>query len=254
MSVAYDFYITGRRFIVPEYDINFLYSPSESSVARIAETAESTVKIAGRDGDITLDTTYNPLEFKLVVYTEENLEPKEKELEIIKITRFLNSIKQFKKKFAFLDEELMYSLKYSGQLTITKFPKSVRFEIPLKSNKSFATDLDKKIINGAGYKISRTIKDTGCIITIVGPCQHPIISLNDYQMKYEGTVLNGNKLVINTENSTITHITSLGVQTNAAIYYNHEYPKIKYGKNEIKILSGVTDNSQVTTEWYDLKI
>ena len=66
-------------------------------------------------------------------------------------------------------------------------------------------------------------------------------------------VLSGNKLIINTGNSTITHETSLGVKTNAAIYYNHEYPKIKLGKNEIKVLSGITDNSQVTTEWYDLK-
>ena len=147
----------------------------------------------------------------------------------------------------------MYDVKYSKQLVVTKFPKSVRFEIPLKSDKSYGMDLFKKKIIGAGRKRSYTVENTGCIITIEGPCNNPIISLNDYQMIYSNVVLSGNKLIINTGNSTITHETSLGVKTNAAIYYNHEYPKIKLGKNEIKVLSGITDNSQVTTEWYDLK-
>lgn len=252
--VDYEFYIKdNNRFIIPDLDVNFLYSPSESSIPELPETSESTVKIAGRDGDIVLDTSYEPLNFTIVVYSDENLEPKEKTEEINKITSFLHLIKKKYKKFAFLQEEKMYDVKYSKQLVITKFPKSVRFEIPLKSAKSYGMDLFKKQINGAGKKISSTVEPTGCIITIEGPCNIPTISLNDYQMKYNNTVLSGNKLVINTGNSTITHITSLGVATNAAIYYNHEYPKIKTGKNEIKILSGVTNNSQVTTEWYDLK-
>lgn len=252
--VDYEFYIQdNNRFVIPDLDVDFLYSPSESSIPEMAETSEATVKIAGRDGDITLDTTYEPLNFTLVVYTDENLEPNEKIEEINKITSFLNSIKKKHKKLAFLQEEKMYDVKYSKQLVVTKFPKSVRFEIPLKSDKSYGMDLFKKKIIGAGRKRSYTVEDTGCIITIEGPCNNPVIALNDYQMIYNNVVLSGNKLIINTGNSTITHETSLGVKTNAAIYYNHEYPKIKLGKNEIKVLSGITDNSQVTTEWYDLK-
>ena len=72
--------------------------------------------------------------------------------------------------------------------------------------------------------------------------------------EYGNVILEGNKLLIDTGNSTITHVNSNGVRTNASIYYNHEYPKIKYGINELKVLSGVDDSSQVTVEWYDLKL
>ena len=72
--VDYEFYIQdNNRFVIPDLDVDFLYSPSESSIPEMAETSEATVKIAGRDGDITLDTTYEPLNFTLVFYTDENL-------------------------------------------------------------------------------------------------------------------------------------------------------------------------------------
>ena len=251
----YDFYVDeNNRLIIPELDVDYLYSVSESTRPYMAELDEATVKIAGRPGDIVLDAEYQPMLFTLVAYTNENLEPKEKVEEINKIKNYLHSIRKKKKKLAFLQDKEMYSVSYNNQLTVANYPKSVRFSIPLKASFPYATDLFKKTIIGAGYKYSKTIEKTGCIITIEGPADVPTISLNDYQMKYNNVILSGNKLVIDTKNSTITHITSAGVRTNAAIYYNHEYPKIEYGKNEIKVLSGISDATQVTTEWYDLKI
>ena len=251
----YDFYIDeNNRFKIPELDVDYLYSVSESTRPYIPETEDSTVKIAGRDGEIVLDNKYEPLLFTLIVYTDENLTPEEKTEEINKIRNYLHSIRKSTKKLAFLQDKEMYSVKYNNQLTITNFPKSIRFSIPLKAAFPYGMELFKKVITGNGYKYSKTVKETGCKITINGPANIPTISLNDYQMKYDNVVLAGNKLVIDTGNSTITHITSQGVKTNAAIYYNHEYPKIRYGKNEIKVLSGISTVTQVTTEWYDLKL
>lgn len=255
MGIEYDFYISENgRFVVPKFNIDFLFSPSESDIPEISEATENSIKISGRDGDIVLGTNYEPREFKLVVYTDENLTPEEKVREIGKITAFLHSIKNNYEKMAFLQDSKMFEVKYYSQLTTIKFPKAVKFEIPLKSSDAYAMELNKKTIHGIGISSSETVKETGCIITIEGPCQSPTIALNNYQMEYFNSVLPGNKLVIDTGNSTITHITSEGVKTNAAIYYNHEYPKIKYGENEISVLSGVDDASQVTTEWYDLKL
>ena len=255
MGVEYDFYITENgRFVVPEYDIDFLFSLSESDVPELAETEETSVKISGRDGDVVLNTTYKPKEFKLVVYTSDNLSPQEKENEKSKVNRFLNSIKNDFKKIAFLQKGIMYEVKYFSQLVLSNYPKSIRFEIPLKSSQSLGMALEKKVIEGAATAESNTIEEAGCIITIFGPAQTPVIALNDYQMEYDNVILDGNKLVIDTGNSTITHITSQGVETNAAIYYNHEYPRIQPGINEVKIYSGIEDNSQVITEWYDLKL
>lgn len=255
MSVEYDFYIDERnRFIVPEKEINYLFSVTESEIPELAENVEATVKIAGRDGDVVLESTYEPLEFLLTVYTEDNLTPTQKIAEINKVTEFLHSIKKSNKKFAILQSEKMYEVKYHSQLTTTTYPKFVKFEIPLKSSKSFATELTKNVKVGNQTFTSNTIQPTGFILTIEGPTTNPVVSLNNYQMTYTGTVLDGNKLIINTNNSTATHVTSLGVRTNAAIYYNHQYPRIQNGSNQLQILSGISDTSKVTIEWYDLKL
>ena len=255
-ELEYNFYISPNgRLIENFYDINFLFSPAESDIPAIPETDEVSVKIAGRDGDMVLSTMYAPLSFKIVAYTDENLTASEKTAEIVKLTTFLNTIKNKTRQFAIVQEEKMYAVKYSGQLTITRYPKSVRFEIPLKCSRAFGTALTSTTITGSGTETSDTIEPTGCIITINGPANIPTISLNDYQMKYDNVVLAGNSLIINTNDSTIKHVNgTTGQITNAAIYYNHEYPKIVNGENEIEIISGISDETQVVTEWYDLKL
>lgn len=255
MSIEYDFYINEQnRFIVPTSDINYLLSVSESEIPELAENVEATVKIAGRDGDLVLESVYEPLEFTLVVYTEDNLSSSEKNVEINKMTNFLHSIKKQNKKLAFLSKDKMYEVKYYNQLVTTNYPKCVKFEIPLKSSKAYATELEKNIEVGNQTFTSNTIEPAGFIMTINGPTTNPVVSLNNYQMEYTGTILEGNKLIINTNNSTIIHETALGVQTNAAIYYNHQYPKITKGSNTLQILSGINDETQVNIEWYDLKL
>ena len=48
----FDFFIDKNgHFKIPAYDVDFLYSPSESNVPKLAEVDESTVKIAGKDGE-----------------------------------------------------------------------------------------------------------------------------------------------------------------------------------------------------------
>ena len=256
----YDFYIDeNARFIVPEYGINYQVSMTESDLSDMPEASESAVKIAGKDGDVVLNTTYEPKDFNIVAYTDDNLEPKDKEAEKTKLVNFLHSIKNRTKNFGLLYREKFYPVKYNDKLTPTIYPKSIRFEIPIKSSKSLGYALEKKMIFGNGKEISNTIEETGCKIIIDGPIYGTndspmVITLNDYQMAYYNTVLEGNRLEIDTNNSTIKHISSNGEITNVAAYYNHEYPKIKYGENEIKILSKIDSETQVYTEWYDLKI
>ena len=110
----------------------------------------------------------------------------------------------------------------------------------------------KKVIFGNGEETSDTFEDVGAIFTIKGPANSPIISLNDYSIEYDNPLLEGDKLIINSSNSTITHINSDGVKTNAMRYYNHQFPKIENGKNVLKVLSGVNE-ANVSVEWYDYK-
>lgn len=251
----FDIYISKKGYFgALKYDINNLIDFMESNIPSIAEATESSVKIAGRDGDISLNTVYEPLPFEIVCYTEDNLTPEEKIIEEQKITSLLNSIKNQTKTFFMEREKKFYKVKYSGNLSVVRYPKHLKFTIPLKSSESYAMNFEESEIIGNGTKVSNTIKDTGAIFTIKGPATKPIISLNNYQMKYNENILEGNSLIINSEDSTITHITSAGVKTNAMRAYNHEFPKIKNGENQLAISSGIDDEKQVNVKWYDLKI
>jgi hypothetical protein len=250
-----DFYISSNGyFIVPEYDIKYLVDLNESSIPIMPEATETSVRIAGRDGDIVLSTVYEPIQFDIVCYTNDNLTASEKDEQEEKLNEFLNSIKNTTKKMGFEKNNKFYNVKYNSALTTINYPAHLKFSIPLKSSKSYGMDLEEKSIVGNGTATSQTIKETGAIFTIEGPVQTPIISLNDYSMEYNNVLLEEEKLIIDSNKSTITHVNSQGTKTNAMRYYNHQFPKIQKGTNQLKILSGIADESKVNVKWYDLKL
>ena len=98
------------------------------------------------------------------------------------------------------------------------------------------------------------MKEAGALITINGPAISPIISLNDYSIEYSADIIDGAKIEIDTSKSTVTHINPDGVKTNVMKFYNHQFPKIENGENELKILSGLDNKSNVNIKWNDLKL
>lgn len=249
----YETYISSNGFFInSQNDIHYLIDFSESELPCMAEATETTVKAAGRNGDIVLSTTYDANNFNIVCYTEDNLTQEEKVKEEMKLKKLLNSIKNKTIPLAFEKDDKFYKVKYSGAFSSTNFPKHLKFSIPLKTSESYGKDLIKKVIFGNGEETSDTFEDVGAIFTIKGPANSPIISLNDYSIEYDNPLLEGDKLIINSSNSTITHINSDGVATNAMRYYNHQFPKIENGKNVLKVLSGVNE-ANVSVEWYDYK-
>lgn len=249
----YETYISSNGFFInSQNDIHYLIDFSESELPCMAEATETTVKAAGRNGDIVLSTTYDPNNFNIVCYTEDNLTQEEKVKEEMKLKKLLNSIKNKTIPLAFEKDDKFYKVKYNGAFSSTNFPKHLKFSIPLKTSEAYGKDLIKKVIFGNGEETSDTFEDVGAIFTIKGPANSPIISLNDYSIEYDNPLLEGDKLIINSSNSTITHINSDGVKTNAMRYYNHQFPKIENGKNVLKVLSGVNE-ANVSVEWYDYK-
>lgn len=252
---GFDAYISSNgRFIVPSLNINYLVDLSQSEIPSMAEATESSVRIAGRDGDIVLSTTYEPKPFNIVCYTEDNLTPQEKKIEENKVKTFLNSIKNTTKTFALESDEAFYDIKYSGVLSSINYPMHMQFSIPFKSSSPYGKDLNKKSIVGNDSSLSNTVTEVGAIFTIEGPAQTPKILFNNHEMFYNNVLESGARLEINSRNSTITHVNSLGTKTNAMRYYNHEFPKIINGNNTLEILSGISDNTKVKVEWYDLKL
>ena len=251
-----EFYISENgRLVIPEYDISYLIDFNASNIPSMPEAMEAVVKVVGKDGDIYLNTTYEAMSFSIVCYTDDNLTPEEKVREEQKVNRFMNSIKNDTKILGFEIENKFYDVKYSGALTTIRFPAHLQFTIPIKSSESYAKDLIKKSIKGNGFENSETIKDVGAIFTIKGPAQTPKISFNNYEIFYDNVLLENTELVIDSSNSTVTHINNVtGLKTNAMRYYNHQFPKVRYGENVLSVNSGIDDASQVKVEWNDLKL
>lgn len=251
----YKTYISSEGYLINnEYNIKFLIDFNESNLPSMPEATESSIRAAGRNGDIVLATTYEPMTFDIVCYTEDNLTQAEKTIEEKKINKFLNSIKNKTITLAFENDRKFYNVKYSGALVTTNFPKHLKFSIPLKSSESYGKDLIEKSIVGNDTGESDTIENAGALITINGPAIKPIISLNDYSIEYDMDILEGAKIEIDSSKSTITHINSDGIKTNVMKYYNHQFPKIENGTNQLKILSGISNANNVMVKWNDLKL
>ena len=252
---GFEIYISAKGYlIIPDLDVKYLISFSESTIPSMPETAETTVKIAGRDGDISLSSTYEPIFFEIVCYTEDNLTQEQKIKEELKINKFLNGIKNHSVAFGMEAEEKFYDVKYVGALTTTRYPKHIRFSIPLKSSNPYAKFyLQRKEIGNTTFE-SSTIKEAGPKFIIEGPATNPRIALNDYQMYYASSLLQGEKLIIDANNSTVTKIDNNGDAFNVMGYYNHQFPRIHNGLNELEIREGISNEEQLKIEWHDLKL
>lgn len=228
---SFDFYISENGYLVNyKYDIKYLIDFSESNIPSMPEASETSVRIAGRDGDIPLKTVYEPIPFLIVCYTEDNLTFEEKIREERKMNCLLDSIKNNSIDLSFEKEEKFYNVKYNGALTTIRYPKHLKFSIPLKSSDSYAKSIYASKVIGGSNPVefeSDTIKQVGPLFTIEGPATNPRIALNDYQMYYASSLASGEKLLINANNSTVTLIDIHGGASNAMGYYNHEFPKIQ---------------------------
>ena len=173
-----DCYISENGyFIASDYNIRNLIDPSESELSTMPTASESNVKIAGRDGDVVLSTTYDPILFNIVCFTEDNLTAEEKILEENKVKTFLNNIKNHTIKLGIESRSIYYNVKYSGSLTVVRYPKALRFSIPLKSADSYGKKIPAKTITGNNSEISDTIKSVGAKFTILGPASSPAIAI-----------------------------------------------------------------------------
>lgn len=247
-----DMFISNNgRLVIPEYNISLLISPTESNIPSMPATSESSVKVAGRDGDIHLKTTYEPMEFEIVCYSDDDLSPEDKMDLENKINTFLNKMKNETKRLTFQLERKFYNVRYNGSLTTTRFPKHLKFSIPLKSSIPFAYDADTKKMVGFGSFESKTIEKVGALIEINGPADNFRMTFNGKIMEYKFIVIENAKILINTANSTIVNVSPDGEITNVMAYYNHTFPKIVKGINDITINSGIPNPQQVSVTWND---
>lgn len=250
-----DCYISENGyFIAPGYNIKNLIDPSESDLSTMPTASDSNVKIAGKDGEVVLSTTYEPIQFNIICFTEDNLTSEQKIIEEDKVKAFLHNIKKYTMRLGIENRNVYYNVKYSGSLTVVRYPKALRFTIPLKSADSYGKKIPAKTITGNNSETSETVKSVGAKFTILGPASKPKLIFNDYSMEFDTDIMSGTTLIIDSSKCTVTFIDRLERRSNQIAHYNHQFPKVKYGTNTLQIASGISDENQVTVEWNDLTL
>lgn len=248
-----DCYISENGyFIASDYNIKNLIDPSESELSTMPTASDSSVKIAGKDGEVVLSTTYEPIQFNIVCFTEDNLTAEEKILEENKVKAFLNSIKTHTIKLGIESRSIYYNVKYSGSLTVVRYPKTLRFAIPLKSADSYGRKIPIKTITGNGSETSNTVKEVGAKFTVLGPASKPKFAFNDYLMEFDIDIMENTRLIVDSSRSTVTYIDALNRKSNQITHYNHQFPKVRNGTNVLQVVSGISNEEQVEVEWNDL--
>lgn len=224
---------------------------NKTNLPLMAEAIEASQTIPGADGDIVFDTTYGSRIFEITAVTDDFLSPTEKEIARENVRNLLHQIRKENGKLIIEPFNRTFEVKYAGLAEDNNLPKCVEFVIPLKSSKAFAMSNDTYEFTGGGTINSNTVEPVGFIMTITGEASYPDITVNGVQMRYENVLTAGQKLVINTKSYTATHIANSGTETNAMMYYNHNFPRLKNGANTVVINSGLSAN-QLKIEWNDL--
>lgn len=236
---------------IPDFGITV--DPVASYIPFMPEVINSDTSIAGMDGEINLSTVYAARNFDLVCYSKEGLNLREKNFFKRKVAKFLHQHKNEPFRLVIKPYNVSYDVKYNGAIDPETYPQSVRVSIPLKSYKSFGYENMKSELIGDGTIESITVEPVGFICTIKGPITSPAtLSLNGVDMVYNDSILEGEKLIINSKISTVTKIDSQGIESNVIKHYNKEFPKIVEGDNTLEIISGIENSENVSLEWYDL--
>lgn len=136
----------------------------------------------------------------------------------------------------------VYKVRYAGSISVTNFIDGREFTIPFKMCKPYriASTQSQKI--GAGTAVNGGNIETPCVIEIVGPVTNPSVTIGNKTMTYTGTLTGSDKLIIDTENLTVTFNGA-----NALAYYNGVFPWLAVGNNTVI----VPETGETTIKWYD---
>ncbi len=248
-----DFYVTrsedGIFDVIMPFDLIIDYS--KSKIGFMPEAIDSSITISGVDGEMVQDTVYSSRLFDIFAVTFDGLNMGQKAEVKRHLADILNSIKNETKTLTFADREISYDVKYSGLAdVVVDAPSWVEFELPLKSAASYGHAQFTKDLKGSGLIDNTGDTEIGATHTITGKCVNPSFTLGDTLVKWNGTVQEGEVLVINTSNYTCKLIGTDGVARNAMKNFNGNFPRIPVGSIVLHANSGTED--YLKTAWQEL--
>ncbi len=204
------------------------------------QTRDNSEEIPGRHGEIDFGTEFKARVMELHVATNEGLSPLGKRQLERKIAMYLNPASGTKKLVFLDDPDVEYEVKYAGKIDPTNYPTWFEFTIPFKMSNPFISSADDHSLTGSGTITNEGSIETGLIIEITGEATSPEITIGNEILKYTGTIVAGDTLIIDTEKQTA----KIG-STNAMANFNGVFPLLSSGETSV-IASG-----NVTIRWRD---
>ena len=245
-----DFYVTKDENGL--YDIilpfNLIVDYSRTHIPFMPEAIDTSVNLAGTDGEIVQDTVYGSRIFDIFAVTYDGLEIYEKEEIKRDIANILHSIKNKTKKITFANNETSFDVKYSGLADVTTdAPGWMRFEIPLKSESSYGSKMFEQTLYGSGLMTNGGDEAVGAIITISGEITDPTFEMGAETFKWTGTVPEGKQLIIDMDDQSCYIVDENGIKTLATKNLTGEYIKIPVGSMVLQ--ASQETESHIITKW-----
>jgi phage-related protein len=207
----------------------------------LPSTRDITEEVPGRHGEIDFGSEFKARLLELHVATPDGLTAEEKKTLARNMAKFLNPVSGTKKLIYLDDENVMYVVKYSGKIDLTKYPSWMEFVIPFKMSDPFILSVLQNSLTGPGTVTNSGTFETPVLIEIPGPANNPTVSVGGNVLSYGAYVSTGTSLYIDTEAKTVKN-----GSVNAVADFSGSFPQLAVGDTEV-------DGSISATifKWYD---
>ena len=248
-----DFYVTKDEnglydLILP---FNLIVDYNKTTLPFMPEAVDTSVELAGADGEIVQDTVYKSRVFDIFAVTMDGLSAYEKEQVKKDIATILHSIKKDTKVITFANNETAFDVKYTGLANIDIDAAGwMEFEIPLKSAAAMGHKQFEQRMSGSGLMVNSGSDPVGAIITITGPVDNPGFTLGDTAFSWTGTVPQGSRLVIDMDGQSCYMLDSEGKRTLATKNLQGEYVKIPVGSMVLQANQNTEEH--IESRWREL--
>lgn len=209
----------------------------------LPRTREYTEEIPGRHGEIDFGAELEPRVLELHCTTS-NFSPEQRGEIKRKLAQYLNPLVG-EVSLVFWDEiDKVYWVRYSGQAEFARhYANWLEFTIPLKGRPFLVRMWEKRHV-GSGELENEGTADTPLVIEIQGPVTNPQVTVGSAVLSYTGTLTSADRLVIDTENMTVTFNGQ-----NAIASYSGTFPWLPPGKTQVVAASSGTTTFRWRDRW-----
>jgi predicted phage tail component-like protein len=162
------------------------------------QTRDNTEEIPGMHGEHDFGSELKARVLELHVATDDGLSHLQKEQLKRTIAKYLNPVAGTKKMVFLDDMDVVYEVKYSGKIDLTKYADWMEFTIPFKMCNPLIESTEEHSQTGTGVIVNEGTFETPIFIEIPGPATAPTISVGTSVISYTSTVAAGQSLIIDT--------------------------------------------------------